>query len=83
MLQQMAWLPARGGDGTKILHLRTVPDRGWQPYTTCSDRAVPDYPIDKGSKGYATFHKLLNEGWQLIPSDRAAQLSWTRHPQSA
>lgn len=83
MLRQMAWLPARGADGTKILHLRLARDRAWQVYTAFSEYAVPDYPIKGGSKGYATFQKLLGNGWEMIPSDRAVQLSWLQPPKSA
>ncbi|MGD2182477.1 hypothetical protein [Lusitaniella coriacea] len=70
MLKQMAWLPTKGSDETKILHLRVSRDRGWKPYTAFPEYAVPDYRIAGGSKGYATFQTLFNQGWKLVSSDR-------------
>lgn len=70
MLKQMAWLPNKSLDGTKILHLRVARDRGWKPYTAFPEYAVPDYPIAGGSKGYATFQTLFDQGWKLVASDR-------------
>lgn len=76
MLKEMSWLPTFGNDGDKILHLRTKPNQPWQPYTAYPDLAVPDYRIPEGSKGWATYQKLMREKWTLIPSDRALQ-NWS------
>lgn len=73
MTREMCWLPALGSDGTKILHLRTSPSQPWRPYTACPEYAVPDYRIPKGSKGWATYQKLLAAKWTLIPSEQAMQ----------
>ena len=71
MLGQMCWLSALGSDGDKILHLRTNPNQPWRPYTACPEYAVPDYNIPRGSKGWATYQKLMRAKWTLIPSDQA------------
>lgn len=73
MLKQMCWLSTDGANGTKILHLRTSAAEGWRPYTTFSQYSVPDYRVPHGSRGWATFQKLLKAGWTLIPSAEAAQ----------
>lgn len=73
MIRQMCWLPMRGSDGEKVLHLRTNPSKPWQPYTACSENAVPDYKIPGGSKGLATYQKLICKGWTLIPSVQAQE----------
>jgi hypothetical protein len=71
MQKQMCWLPKLGSNGTKILHLRTATHEPWRPYNTFPQYAVPDYPVPKGSKGWATFQKLRLAGWTLVPSDQA------------
>jgi hypothetical protein len=71
MVGQMCWLSTFGSDGDKILHLRTNPSQPWRPYTACREYAVPDYRIPKGSKGWATYQKLMRANWSLIPSDQA------------
>lgn len=68
MTGQMCWLPAFGSDGDKILHLRTSPSKPWRPYTAHPEYSVPDYRIPRGSKGWATYQKLLRANWTLIPS---------------
>lgn len=73
MAGQMCWLPTIGSNGDKVLHLRTNPNQPWRPYTACPEYAVPDYRVPKGSKGWATYQKLLQAQWALIPSDRAIQ----------
>lgn len=73
MTGQMCWLAALGSDGYKILHLRTSPSQPWRPYTACPEYAVPDYTIPRGSKGWATYQKLLGAKWTLIPSEQAMQ----------
>jgi hypothetical protein len=70
---QMCWLPALGSNGDKVLHLRRNPNQPWRPYTACPEYAVPDYTIPKGSKGWATYQKLLRAKWTLVPSDQAMQ----------
>jgi hypothetical protein len=72
MFREMCWLPALGTE-EKILHLRTNPTQPWRPYTACPEFSVPDYKILNGSKGWATYQKLMQEKWTLIPSDRALQ----------
>ncbi len=67
---QMAWLPSAGSDSEKVLHLRPSPLAGWQPYTR-SPSAVPDYNVPRGSKGWATYQKLLKCGWELVATDVA------------
>lgn len=68
MQRQMCWLPGFGTNGQKILHLRTASHETWRPYTAFPQYSVPDYRIPKGSKGWATYQKLLQAGWILIPS---------------
>ena len=73
MSGQMCWLPSLGSDGDKILHLRTNPSQPWRPYTAHPQYAVPDYRIPGGSKGWATYQKLMRSNWTLIPSAKAMQ----------
>ncbi|MCT7951333.1 hypothetical protein NG798_16145 [Ancylothrix sp. C2] len=68
MVKEMCWLSAMGNDGQKILHLRTQANQPWRPYTSFPQFSVPDYRIPGGSKGWATYQKLRNEGWALISS---------------
>ena len=68
MLRQMCWLTRFGTNEEKILHLRTSPQQPWRPYTAFPEYSVPDYRIFKGSKGWATYQKLLKAGWVLLPS---------------
>jgi hypothetical protein len=70
MFKQMCWLPKLGSDGEKILHVRTAPNQPWKPYRSFPG-AVPDYAVPGGSKGWATYQKLLREGWTLIPTAQA------------
>uniref|UniRef100_B8HLF2 Uncharacterized protein n=1 Tax=Cyanothece sp. (strain PCC 7425 / ATCC 29141) TaxID=395961 RepID=B8HLF2_CYAP4 len=72
-MRQMCWLPQAGSDGTKILHLRLDPNQPWKPYTACPGYSVPDYRVPGGSKGWATYQKLLKAGWSLVPSAQAEQ----------
>jgi hypothetical protein len=73
MTRQMSWLSALGSDGEKILHLRLEPNQPWKPYYACLQFAVPDYPVPRGSKGWATYQKLMKAGWELVPSAEARQ----------
>lgn len=74
MMRQMCWLPLRGTDTEKVLHLRTAPNQPWRPYTAFPEYSVPDYEIPGGSKGWATYQKLSSAGWRLEPSIRVQQL---------
>jgi hypothetical protein len=69
MLKQMCWLPRLGGNGDKILHLRTEPYQPWRPYTAFPQYAAPDYLEPGGSEGWATFQKLRIQGWNLVGSE--------------
>lgn len=75
MHRRMCWLSKSGDNGVKILHLQTSPNEPWRPYTAFGQYAVPDYQIPGGSKGWATYQKLLKAGWTLIPSARANEFS--------
>jgi hypothetical protein len=68
MQRQMCWLSRFGTNEEKILHLRTSPHEAWRPYTAFPQFSVPDYLIPKGSKGWATYQKLRQAGWVLLPS---------------
>jgi len=78
MLRQICWLPMMEPNGEKILHLRTHPSQPWRPYTAYPEHAVPNYDIPQGSEGWATYQKLLREGWTLIPITQAQQFSLSR-----
>lgn len=75
MAGQMCWLSRQGDDGEKILHLQTQVDRSWRPYTAFPQLAVPDYRVPGGSKGWATYQKLMKAGWTLVPSARAKEFA--------
>jgi hypothetical protein len=83
MLKQMCWLSPSGTTGEKILHLRTEPNHPWQPYTAFPHYAVPDYQIPGGSKGWATYQKLMIQGWSLVPSTPWQQSSVEQPRKSA
>ncbi len=68
MQRQMCWLSSFGTNEQKILHLRSASPEPWRPYTAFPQYAVPDHRIPRGSKGWATYQKLRQEGWVLIPS---------------
>ncbi|MGI0485180.1 hypothetical protein ACN4EK_07065 [Pantanalinema rosaneae CENA516] len=72
MTGQMCWLRKFGTNGALILHLRLESHQPWRPYTHFAGIAVPDYPIPNGSKGWATYQKLFNAGWILIPTSQGA-----------
>ncbi|MEH1832667.1 MAG: hypothetical protein V7L29_11430 [Nostoc sp.] len=82
MHRQMCWLPKSGGDGEKILYLQTEPNQPWRPYTAFGHFAVPDYQIPGGSKGWATYQKLLKAGWTLVPSARANEFGGSSYAES-
>ena len=75
MAGQMCWLSRHGDDGEKILYLQTQIDRSWRPYTAFPQFAVPDYRVPGGSKGWATYQKLMKAGWTLVPSARAKEFA--------
>jgi hypothetical protein len=70
----MCWL-SQSEEGEKILYLQLSPNEAWKPYTTFRQFAVPDYPIPGGSKGWATYQKLLKAGWTLVHSSRAQEFT--------
>lgn len=75
MAGQMCWLSTMGTNGIKILHLRTSAQEKWRPYTGFPQFAVPDYREPGGSKGWATYQKLIKAGWTLVPSAEGYQVS--------
>ncbi|MCC5627611.1 hypothetical protein [Nostoc sphaeroides] len=82
MHRQMCWLPKSGGNGEKILYLQTEPNQPWRPYTAFRGFTVPDYQIPNGSKGWATYQKLLKAGWTLVPSARANEFGSSSYVES-
>ena len=74
-MKRMCWLSKSGQNTEKILHLQTAPNEPWRPYTAFRQIAVPDYKIPGGSKGWATYQKLLKAGWTLVASARANEFS--------
>ena len=75
MRGQMCWLSQLGANEEKILHLQAAPNQPWQPYTAFRQYAVPDYHVPGGSKGWATYQKLMKAGWTLVPSARAQEFA--------
>lgn len=75
MIGYMCWLPKLGSDGEKVLHLRLQSHEPWKPYTAFPLHSVPDYRVPRGSKGWATYQKLLKEGWTLVASAEAYERS--------
>lgn len=73
MPRQLCWLSKSGTDGEKVLYLQASPHEPWKPYTHFPQYAVPDYKIPGGSKGWATYQKLIKQGWILVPSARATE----------
>ncbi len=69
MVNEMCWLAPLGSNRAKILHLRTTANAPWRPYTAFPQYAAPDYPVPGGSKGWATYQKLRQAGWTLLPSN--------------
>ncbi len=68
MAGQMCWISAFGTNGQKILHLQIAPNQPWRPYTAFPQIALPDYREPGGSKGWATYQKLIRAGWKLVAS---------------
>lgn len=72
MKGQMCWFSKYGSEEEKILHLRLNQYEAWTPYTAMPKLSVPDYKdMPDGSKGWATFQKLLKAGWTMVPSEQA------------
>jgi hypothetical protein len=71
---QMCWLPVLGSGEEKVLHLRNYPNEPWKPYTACSSYFVSDYTIPQGSKGWATYQRLIKNGWIIVPNAQAYSL---------
>lgn len=69
MSGQMCWLSVNQSNGENILYLRTNSSEDWQPYKAFPQYAVPDYDIPGGSRGWATYQKLVRAGWKLVPSN--------------
>ena len=79
----MCWLPRLGGNGEKILHLRTEARQAWRPYTAFPQFAVSDYREPGGSKGWATLQKLKTQGWNLISTAEGEQSMFGDEQKSA
>lgn len=73
MSGQMCCISSSGTNKEKVLHLRLKSNKPWKPYTSCPQYAVPDYRIPGGSKGWASYQKLLQAGWTLIPTAKAQE----------
>ena len=71
MSGQMCWLSSLEADKETILHLRREANQTWKPYTSCPEYTVPDYRVPGGSKGWATYQKLLKAGWTIVPTAQA------------
>jgi hypothetical protein len=68
MTGQLCWIPTVGSKGTLVLHLRLDPFQPWKPHTAFPNLCVPDYPVPRGSKGWATSQRLLQAGWEIVPT---------------
>jgi hypothetical protein len=68
MTGQLCWIPTVGSNGTLALHLRLNPFHPWKPHTAFPNLCVPDYPVPRGSKGWATSQRLLAAGWEIVPT---------------
>lgn len=68
-VKEMCWLaPLGSSNAAKILHIRLSTRDGWKPYTAFPSLAVADYEIKGGSKGWATYQKLLKSDFVLVAS---------------
>lgn len=69
--KKIAWLPEFDSE-TKILHVWTS-EHGWIPYYSHVSK-VMDYAVfEGGSRGYATMHHLLREGYKLVSTDEVVK----------
>jgi hypothetical protein len=75
MLGQLCWLPKFGTNGQLTLHLRLESHQPWKPHTAYPGLCVPDYPILKGSKGWATSQRLLQRGWTVASTEQEKRAS--------
>jgi hypothetical protein len=71
MSGQLCWLSSFSSGGKLTLYLRQEPHHPWKPYTSYPGLCIPDYPIPGGSKGWATSQKLLQSGWEIVPTKQA------------
>jgi hypothetical protein len=71
MSGQLCWLRSFGTDGQLTLHMRLEPYQPWKPHTAYPEFCVADYPIPRGTKGWATCQKLLQAGWTLVSTEQA------------
>jgi hypothetical protein len=71
MAGQLCWIPTFASKGTLSLHLRLEPNHPWKPHTAFPNLCVPDYPVPRGSKGWATSQRLLQAGWEIFPTANA------------
>ena len=77
MTRRMCWLSNSGANREKILYLQLATTEPWRPYTAFPQYAVPDYPVPGGSRGWATYQKLMQAGWQLVSSAWAQEFAIT------
>lgn len=75
MVQKMCWLRKSGANAEIILYLQTVSTEPWQIYTAFPQYAVPDFREPGGSKGWATYQKLIKAGWSLVSSAQAQEFA--------
>ncbi|AFY95897.1 hypothetical protein [Chamaesiphon minutus] len=68
MTGQLCWIPTFASKGKLTLHLRLDPFQPWKPHTAFPNLCAPDYPIPRGSIGWATSQKLLKAGWEIVPT---------------
>jgi hypothetical protein len=68
MTGQLCWISTFASKGTLTLHLRLDPFQPWKPHTAFPNLCVPDYPIPRGSIGWATSQRLLRLGWEIVPT---------------
>jgi hypothetical protein len=78
MLKEMCWMSAQRQDFNS-LHLRTRVHDAWRTYTAFPEYAVLDSAVPGGSKGWATFQKLSQAGWTLVPAAIAFSQSPAAH----
>jgi hypothetical protein len=78
MSGQLCWIPKIGSNGELSLYLRLNSFSPWKPHTAYPGLCVPDYPIERGSKGWATSQKLLQSGWTVIPASKAQSSFYDR-----
>lgn len=82
MVRQMCWLSKSNGDDEKILYLQTASGQPWRPYIAFPQFSVPDHRVPRGSKGWATYQKLLKAGWTLVPSARGREFGESCYTES-